>query len=108
MFFTIENPDLKLLEEVSKIKSETEKSNEEKSSFIYLVTDEISSFINAVDKKLDEIITNDNIDKNAVNDIKEVKNILVLGRNRLKNTIGVSEEDANNLKIYSTKYNLMN
>lgn len=108
MFFTIENPDLKLLEEVSKIKSETEKSNEEKSSFIYLVTDEISSFINAVDKKLDEIITNDNIDKNAVNDIKEVKNILVLGRNRLKNTIGVSEEDANNLKNYSTKYNLMN
>ncbi len=108
MFFTIENPDLKLLEEVSKIKSETEKSNAEKSSFIFMVSDEITTFINAVDEKLNNIIIVDEPNEQVKNDIKEVKNILQLGRSRLKNTIGISEVDANNLKIYNTKYNFNN
>lgn len=108
MFFTIENPDLKLLEEVSKIKSEAEKSNAEKSSFIFMVSDEINTFINAVDEKLNNIITSDEPSKVIKDDLKEVKDILQLGRSRLKNTIGISEVDANNLKIYNTKYNFNN
>ena len=108
MFFTIENPDIKLLEEVSKIKKATEKSNEEKNEFIYLVTDEINSYINNIEEKLNVVLDNKKIDKSVINDIKDIKETLYIGKSRLKSTIDISDIDMKNFKIINNKYNIIN
>lgn len=108
MFFTIENPDIKLLEEVSKIKQATEKSNEEKNEFIYLVTDEVNSYINNIEEKLNIVLENKKLDKTVKEELKSVKDTLYIGKSRLKGTLDISDIDMKNFKIVNNKYNIIN
>ena len=107
MYFTIENPDLKMLEEVTKIKEITEKTNEDKSSFLYHVTDEMNLVLNNVKTKLNNI--------NKMNDISEIKNslkeidaIVDNSKKRVNATINISEMDSKELKVINNTYNIVN
>ena len=107
MYFTIENPDLKLLEEVTKIKEITEKTNEDKSSFLYHVTDEMNLVLNNVKTKLNNI--------NKMNDISEIKHslkeidaIVDNSKKRVNATINISEMDSKELKVINNTYNIVN
>ena len=107
MYFTIENPDLKMLEEVTRIKEITEKTNEDKSSFLYHVTDEMNLVLNNVKTKLNNI--------NKMNDISEIKNslkeidaIVDNSKKRVNATINISEMDSKELKVINNTYNIVN
>lgn len=107
MYFTIENPDLKMLEEVTKIKEITEKTNEDKSSFLYHVTDEMNFVLNNVKTKLNNI--------NKMNDISEIKHslkeidaIVDNSKKRVNATINISEMDSKELKVINNTYNIVN
>ena len=107
MYFTIENPDLKMLEEVTKIKEITEKTNEDKSSFLYHVTDEMNLVLNNVKIKLNNI--------NKMNDISEIKHslkeidaIVDNSKKRVNATINISEMDSKELKVINNTYNIVN
>ena len=107
MYFTIENPDLKMLEEVTKIKEITEKTNEDKSSFLYHVTDEMNLVLNNVKTKLNNI--------NKMNDISEIKHslkeidaIVDNSKKRVNATINISEMDSKELKVINNTYNIVN
>ena len=107
MYFTIENPDLKMLEEVTKIKEITEKTNEDKSSFLYHVTDEMNLVLNNVKTKLNNI--------NKMNDISEIKHslkeidaIVDNSKKRVNATINISEMDSKELKVINNTYNVVN
>ena len=107
MYFTIENPDLKMLEEITKIKEITEKTNEDKSSFLYHVTDEMNLVLNNVKTKLNNI--------NKMNDISEIKHslkeidaIVDNSKKRVNATINISEMDSKELKVINNTYNIVN
>lgn len=104
MYFTIENPDLKIIEELTKVQSITEKSNAEKNEFIFNITDDIQDKLNKLDKLYQNILT-----KNPSDEIKEdlfkIKNLVDTARNKIRNTIDVSKLDLRNLKTIENKYN---
>ena len=71
MFFTIENPDTKLMEEIAKSKEHAENYNAEKTYFIYNMTQELKNPLTKADKQITDLINN--IDDNNIKD--ELRNI---------------------------------
>ena len=63
MYHTIENPDLKLLEELHNSKEISDNANEEKSIFIYNLTQDIRSISSAIDDNADLILDSKKIDE---------------------------------------------
>ena len=107
MYFTIENPDLQLLEEVTKIKEITEKTNEDKSSFLYHVTDEMNIVLNSVKTKLDNINKMDDVNE-IKSSLREISAIVNNSKKRVNATINISEMDSKELKVMNSSYNIVN
>ena len=107
MYFTIENPDLKMLEEVTKIKEMTEKTNEDKSSFLYHVTDEMNIVLNSVKTKLDNINKMDDVNE-IKSSLREINAIVDNSKKRVNATINISEMDSKELKVINNTYNIVN
>mgnify|MGYP004516121621 FL=1 len=107
MYFTIENPDLKMLEEITKIKEITEKTNEDKSSFLYHVTDEMNLVLNNVKTKLNNINKMDDISE-IKHSLKEIDAIVDNSKKRVNATINISEMDSKELKVINNTYNIVN
>ena len=107
MYFTIENPDLQLLEEVTKIKEITEKTNEDKSSFLYHVTDEMNIVLNSVKTKLDNINKMDDVNE-IKNSLREISAIVNNSKKRVNASINISEMDLKELKVMNSSYNIVN
>lgn len=105
MYFTIENPDTKMLNEITKIKDITEKTNDEKSNFLFLVNNEISTTLDEIYDKVDSISSMSN-DQRIKNKIIDIKNLISNSRNKMKNTIDVSEMDSKKLKTIDNKYSI--
>ena len=107
MYFTIENPDLKMLEEVTRIKEITEKTNEDKSSFLYHVTDEMNLVLNNVKTKLNNINKMTDISE-IKHSLKEIDAIVDNSKKRVNATINISEMDSKELKVINNTYNIVN
>ena len=65
MFFTIENPDMKLLEELHRSKEISDAANEEKTMFLYNISQEIRNSTDVVDDYANLILES--------NDSEEIK-----------------------------------
>ena len=107
MYFTIENPDLKMLEEVTRIIEITEKTNEDKSSFLYHVTDEMNLVLNNVKTKLNNINKMTDISE-IKHSLKEIDAIVDNSKKRVNATINISEMDSKELKVINNTYNIVN
>lgn len=64
MYFTIENPDKKLLEEVHTSKKLAESANEDKSMFIYNMMSDIRNIASDINKSSEIILSSNNIEEN--------------------------------------------
>ena len=110
MYFTIENPDLKILEEMTKIKILTEKTYDDKSTFIYQINDEVNMILNNMKDKIsgiNEKLEVDNID-GCKNDLKNVVTLIDNSKKRFNSIIDISELDSKELKNVNNKYNVIN
>ncbi len=99
MYFTIENPDVKMLEELYKNKKLIESNNEDTSNFIFKITQDIK-------KPVDDIIrisSNTNEEK-----LKEINNISKNLNYLIDDALDISSMTSDNLKVYNTKYNPAN
>lgn len=107
MYFTIENPDLKMLQELIKNNEITEQTYIDKSNFLFEMTGEIREPLRNVRK--------------TVNDLKNTKNIndIKVGLNSIDNSIrqldftvndvlNVNSLDIQKVKIIDNRYNLKN
>ena len=56
MYFTIENPDVKMLTEVYRAKEISDNANEEKTMFLFNVTKEIKTVTNSINSHTDTIL----------------------------------------------------
>lgn len=107
MYNTIENPDVKMIKDLTQAKEATEQSNNNKSAFIFNVVNKIRGPINNF-KRIGDELTKEN-------DIKEMKkgvNVLLEEAKRLEylinNVLDISNVDVKNLKIVKNKYNFNN
>lgn len=104
MYFTIENPDLKIIEELTKTQAMTEASNAEKNKFIFSITNDIQDKIDKLDKLYLDM-SNCNSLEIINEDLVKSKNIIDTARNKIRNTIDVSSLDVRNLNEVKNKYN---
>ena len=104
MYFTIENPDLKIIEELTKTQAMTEASNAEKNKFIFSITNDIQDKIDKLDKLYSEMSNCNSLEIINENLVKS-KNIIDTARNKIRNTIDISSLDVRNLNEVKNKYN---
>jgi signal transduction histidine kinase len=110
MYFTIENPDMKMLEEVNKAKKISDNANQEKSMFLFNMTKEIRNISRNIDDHADNILSEvtkeetniENIGDNA----REIKYDISKFNTMTNDILDISNIDASNIKIYNTKFNI--
>ena len=105
MYFTLENPDIKMLEEVSIAKESAEKANNAKSDFLSNMSHEIRTPLNAI-VGFSESLKEDNLSedsRNKVNDIITASNNLLEIVNGI---LDISKIEANKLEIINKEYDV--
>ena len=109
MYFTIENPDMKILEELHRAKEISDNANEEKSMFLYNMTNEIRGITKDIDYSADNIleeVDNKKVDVlNIGNSAREIKNNTAKFTTMTNEILDISQMDSN-IKIYNDKYNV--
>lgn len=105
MFFTIENPDLKLIKELTLAKIQAEKSNKAKSDFLASMSHEIRTPLNAIVGLTQMIKVNDDL-----NQIREDSDdILKASSNLLEIVDGILDInilETNNIEVNEVNYNI--
>ena len=107
MYFTIENPDMKLLEEVHKSKEISDSANEEKTLFLYNMTQEIRNITNKIDDDADIILDSKDYDEIRDN-ARDIKANTSKFTNMTNDILDVSNIDSSTIKVYNSKYNIKN
>lgn len=105
MYFTIENPDVKMIQELTKARTLSEQNANEKNEFLSVVTDDIQEKLNRVEKLYDDMC-NLNPSKEMREDLDNLKIIVDNARIKIRNSIDVSQMDSMYLNAVNTKYNI--
>ncbi len=103
MFFTIENPDVKMIEQLNIAREQAEKANKAKTDFLSNMSHEIRTPLNAIDGFSQLILEEDSIDE--IKD--EVRDIMAASQNLLEIVNGIldiSKIEANKLEIVNVEY----
>ena len=110
MYHTIENHDTKMLEEVHKAKVISDNANEEKTMFLYNITNEIRGITKDINYEADNILNetdNKKVDLNIVNEsAREIKGNTAKFTTMTNEILDISQVDASNIKIYNEKYSI--
>lgn len=106
MYHTIENPDLKVINELKKNRSLTNKSYIEKSNFLFRMSAEVRKPIENI-KELNDC----NLDSNNLEEIKENSKDIDLNIRdanfTINNVLDVNNLDIKNINIIKNKYNVI-
>lgn len=104
MYFTIENPDVKMIKQLEVAKEQADKANHAKSEFLSSMSHEIRTPLNAI-MGFSNGLLEEEINDTAKSD---VKNIVMASENLLELVNGIldiSKIEANKLEIVETPYN---
>lgn len=107
MYFTIENPDIQMMEELYKNKKLIEKSSEDTSNFLFRMTQDI--------KKPIKDIIDVSADMFEIKDVSELMEGTKIINNKAReldylvnDALDVSRMNTNTIKLYDTRYNVVN
>lgn len=101
MYHTIENPDVKMVNELNSNKRLIEKTNEDKLNLLFELSQEIKQPIKKLEDLSDDIINEKDI---SVNDIKTIKSYSKQLSLITNNILDVSTMDLNNIKVEKQNY----
>ena len=107
MYFTIENPDVKLINELEVAKEHAEKANRAKTEFLSSMSHEIRTPLNAIIGFSECIKLENNLDAAK----KDAEDIIMAGQNLLEIVNGIldiSKIEANKMEIVEVDYSLRN
>ena len=106
MYFTIENPDIKMIEQLNIARDTAEKANEAKTDFLSNMSHEIRTPLNAIVGFSNLLLEDESVPDSAK---EEVKDIVMSADNLLEIVNGIldiSKIEANKLEIVNTEYSL--
>ena len=107
MYFTIENPDMKLLEEVHKSKEISDSANEEKTLFLYNMTQEIRGITNNINDDANVILDSKDYDE-IYDSARDIIAMTSKFTNITNDILDVNTIDETTIKVYNSKYNIKN
>lgn len=102
IYFTIENPDVKVINELNRNKDILEKNNEERSNFLFKMTQEVRKPISNIDNlinmiNMDEYSSLEDIVTAIKSNTRQISYVV-------NNVLDVSDMDIRKIKITNTKY----
>jgi len=107
MYFTIENPDVQMIEELYKNRKIIEKSNEDTSRFLFRMTQDIK-------KPVKDIILMSH-DASNIDDVEELKSDIKYINNYanqidylMNKALNISNMNTQSIKVFDTRYNVKN
>ena len=107
MYFTIENPDLKMLESYHNAKEYAEDLNIEKQMFIYNISQDMKIPLLKTSKYCEDLLYSDDLNtyKNGIRSIKSECNSMI---QKINSIYDIDIDDVKNIDTDNTKYNLYN
>ena len=107
MYFTIENPDLKMLESYHDAKQYAEDLNIEKQMFIYNISQDMKIPLIKTSKYCENLLYSDDLNtyKNGIRSIKSECNSMI---QKINSIYDIDINDIKNIDTDNTKYNLSN
>lgn len=104
MYFTIENPDVKMLLEMKKSKDKLDKSNYDKSMFLFDMSKMVKRSTENINKIAYDVLDDRNIDKD--NSMREIINEVSMLNTMCNKMFNINEVEASKIKIYNKKYDI--
>ncbi len=104
MYFTIENPDVKMLLEMKKSKDKLDKSNYDKSMFLFDMSKMVKRSTKNINKIAYDVLDNRDIDKD--NSMREIINEVSMLNTMCNKMFNINEIEASKIKIYNKKYDV--
>ena len=105
IFFTIENPDVKLIQELNENRILVEKTNEEKSNFLFKMSQELKSPVAYMEEVSSSLLNEKDSKK-----VKDGINSINMSSRKLSyiinNVLDVSSIDSRKIKTVNSKYNI--
>lgn len=110
MYFTIENPDVKMIEEYHKAKEIADNANEDKTMFLYNMTNDIRAIIKDINSEANNAILeldSKKIDKDYISEcLRGIKENTAKFTTMTNEILDVSSIDNASIKVYDEKYNI--
>ena len=105
MYFTIENPDVKMLEVYNRNKELVENSLEEKSNLLFKISQDVKEPIKQIGLISKEIAKNTQ-DKEILNQTKNINDLSKEVAKRINGVLNISDLDIHNIKFFESTYNV--
>lgn len=105
MFFSIENPDMKLINELNIAKSQAKRANQAKSDFLSNMSHEIRTPLNAI-VGFSQALQEENLPPQAQDEVKDIVMASETLLDIVNGILDISKIEANKLEIVSTEYSL--